>query len=705
MEETAPAPDQVVEAPEQRRTMGSAPTRKQLLLGGGHLAAVWALAFVQPLLDLLGKNPDFFVARGNSSGDILILALGFTFGPPIAMLVLEAIVARFSARAYNWLHLVLLGGIATFFIIQMVSKLFASPTLLILVISVGLAVLFAWAVHRANFLRNVLDILIIAPVVIVALFIFASPAADMIFPGSADSRLAKDPGADRPVVLVIFDELGTSDLMTGEGAIDAGRFPNFARLSREATWYRNQSTTAFFTPKAVPGILTGKLPADDALATAEAQPDNLFTLVGRGRPIHVMEPATALCPPSMCPEVQVRQLRRLKALWSDLKYVEGRLVLPPGLADRLPDVGSNFQGFGQSGDQSGSIDEFFVKGRGGASEPAEYEQFIREIPDSKRGLTMMHLHLPHQPWRYDATGRQYNSTPIEQLSDSTGPWLTDGNGIATAQARMETQTAFADRLVGQLQRTLEKKGLWDDAIVVVTADHGVSFQGGDVPQRMVDGQAMGEVANPPLFIKYPGQEKGRTEDIHSMTLDIVPTIAEALGIKDHYGFDGVPLQSGKVPERPITVKDIKNRETTVEVPEMITQRDAAIKRADRRLGTGPIYTLGPAPDLIGRKVPPVPAGTAGATLDAPAFWDGYDPDQRVIPINVTGTVGDGIAEGTTIAVAVNGRVRGTGNTFEFDGADRFGTLVDPASLKPGHNEIGLYRVEGSRLLPLGGNQG
>ena len=62
-----------------------APTGRQLLLGGGHLAALWALAFVQPLLDLLGNNPDFFVARGNSTGDILILAIGFTLLPPLVL--------------------------------------------------------------------------------------------------------------------------------------------------------------------------------------------------------------------------------------------------------------------------------------------------------------------------------------------------------------------------------------------------------------------------------------------------------------------------------------------------------------------------------------------------------------------------------------------------------------------------------------------
>ena len=36
-----------------------------------HLGALWALAFAQPLLDLLGRNAEFFVARGSTRGDIL----------------------------------------------------------------------------------------------------------------------------------------------------------------------------------------------------------------------------------------------------------------------------------------------------------------------------------------------------------------------------------------------------------------------------------------------------------------------------------------------------------------------------------------------------------------------------------------------------------------------------------------------------------
>jgi hypothetical protein len=48
-----------------------------------HLGGLWALAFAQPLLDLLGRNAEFFVARGSTRGDILLLAFGYALVPPL----------------------------------------------------------------------------------------------------------------------------------------------------------------------------------------------------------------------------------------------------------------------------------------------------------------------------------------------------------------------------------------------------------------------------------------------------------------------------------------------------------------------------------------------------------------------------------------------------------------------------------------------
>ena len=49
-----------------------------------HLGALWALAFVQPLFGLLGDSAEFFVARGNTTFDIVFFALGYALVPPLA---------------------------------------------------------------------------------------------------------------------------------------------------------------------------------------------------------------------------------------------------------------------------------------------------------------------------------------------------------------------------------------------------------------------------------------------------------------------------------------------------------------------------------------------------------------------------------------------------------------------------------------------
>ena len=61
------------------------------------LAGLWALAFVQPLFDILGKNAAFFVARDNTAGDILIFAFAFVLVPPL-VLTLLVFLARLIAR-------------------------------------------------------------------------------------------------------------------------------------------------------------------------------------------------------------------------------------------------------------------------------------------------------------------------------------------------------------------------------------------------------------------------------------------------------------------------------------------------------------------------------------------------------------------------------------------------------------------------------
>lgn len=697
--------------------MKEAPTRRQWLLGGGHLAALWAITFVQPLLDLLGKNPDFFVARGNTATDVLILSIGFMFLPPLVMLAVEWVAKKIRPEVYYTVHLLFFWAIATFLFIQIQSNFYEKPTILLGLMSLLLGGLLAVAVYRFVFLKNLMDILIVAPLVILLLFIFASKSTQVIFPKEEKASIGASTKATTPVVWVIFDELGTDSLMTRNGEIDGRRFPSFKTMEKESTWYPNETTTSYFTPTAVPGLLTGNRPGEDLLPTAADQPNNIFALLADSYKFHVEELITGICPESICPNVKgsADRTNRLKALFSDLKYVEGRLVLPPRIAATLPDVSQNFEGFGA--DASGSngygsdvkpprkIDKLLVKQNNGQPKVNyDYPGFIRQIPLSDSSMTVMHILQPHSPWKFDVKGEQYNESPVDSLSEGTNKWLVGENGLAYTQQRHLVQTGYADTLLGKIISRIKKHDAWDKSMVIVTADHGVSFQGHGVPKRRAGLESMGEVANPPLFIKYPGQKKGTIDPAHSMTLDVVPTIAKELDVKGMYETEGVPLQDGDPPDREITVAGVDGPDFSISIEDLIKQRDEAVALKARRQGTGPLYTLGPVPGLIGKPAPPVPEGADVATLDSPEKWDAYSPGSGGrVPMNVTGELA-GLPSGTTIAVGVNGKIRGTGRSFAFEGPMRFGTLVDPATLVEGRNEITVYKVgPDNSLTPLGSN--
>ncbi len=104
-----------------------------------------------------------------------------------------------------------------------------------------------------------------------------------------------------PVVVILFDELSGLILMDSDHHVNRRRFPAFAQLERDGTWYRNANTVADFTDRAVPAILTGEFPDKGAAPIAADHPESLFTLLGGKYSFDVTEPVTDVCPQRLCP--------------------------------------------------------------------------------------------------------------------------------------------------------------------------------------------------------------------------------------------------------------------------------------------------------------------------------------------------------------------------------------------------------------------
>src|SRR5215218_1507733 len=229
---------------------------------GAQLLAASGFALAQPLFDLLGKNAEFFAVRGSTPTDIVLFALVVTFGPALLLLAVELLVALVSEAAAQVLHLVFLGAV---FGVQALKRSGVDGTNVLIAGSVlvgaGIAVV-AWRWRAA---RSFLTVLGAAPLVFLALFLFDSPTSKLVISNGDAQAAAIRVRATTPVVFLLFDEFPVIDLQQRDGAIDAQRFPNFAKLAAGSTWFRNTTTLSASTTVAVPAILTGQKPKKGAL--------------------------------------------------------------------------------------------------------------------------------------------------------------------------------------------------------------------------------------------------------------------------------------------------------------------------------------------------------------------------------------------------------------------------------------------------------
>jgi hypothetical protein len=542
-----------------------------------------------------------------------------------------------------------------------------------------------------------------APLVFLALFLLFSDVSSLVFPGSADVRAAHV-RATAPVVLVIFDELPVHSLMDADGRVDAALYPNFARLARDATWYRDTASVDQDTPYAVPAILDGRLPRQDRLPVAADHAQNIFSLLGNRYELHVREDATALCAPSLCGDAGRPGFRaRLRGLVDDLSLVYAHQVLPDDLERELPSVTETWGNFDEGADTGPAVAdtrltrretkrERFVRLHGNLAQgrPGRFEDFVNGIEGGRTPrLHMIHALLPHVPFQYLPSGRFYRRSPKEALPGLEG---RPGYGIPfvveQAYQRHLLQLQATDRLLGLLLGRLHEVGIYDRAVVAVVADHGISFRLGH-DRRLVRRENVQEIAPVPFFIKAPGQRRGRISDRPLQTIDVLPTIADMLATPIPWPIDGRSALERRRRSRPREIIAKKFKSTyPVDTPSLESAKRAALARKLRLFGAG-VHRFGPRPYLIGRRVP-------GGGRDVEV-----DPASGFVPAHVAGTIPDGRrGGGRTVAIAINGRVAATGLTFTLEGADgeQYSVVVPERALRRGHNRIQVLVVERGRLV-------
>ncbi|MCI0604243.1 sulfatase-like hydrolase/transferase [bacterium] len=141
---------------------------------------------------------------------------------------------------------------------------------------------------------------------------------------------------------------------------------------------------------------------------------------------------------------------------------------------------------------------------------------------------------------------KYNGT-INGRNFHLNPKIKTGmkqRDLAHILALYDGEIAYTDFHIGELITTLKRLNVFDDSLIIFTADHGDEFleHGGKGHRRTL----YDEVLRVPLIIKFPsGAEfaKGKVVDTPASILDIMPTILKYLGLKVPIESDGDELLS------------------------------------------------------------------------------------------------------------------------------------------------------------------
>jgi hypothetical protein len=469
----------------------------------------------------------------------------------------------------------------------------------------------------------------------------------------------RGPARPKAIVMVVFDELPLTSLIGRGGVIDAERYPAFAGLARDATWYRGATAVHDSTALAVPAILDGRYPRPGEDSDVYSHPANLFTLLERRYQVNASEEASGLCPTSLCEP------------------------------------------------EDGTTDSHLSSGK-----PERFHRFVSSIhPASLPTLWFKHVLLPHVPWQFYPSGRRYRRNapePIPGLNGELGfgvPWL-----VKVSYQRHLLQVGFANRLLGELVGRLKRLDMYDDAMIVVVADHGIGFHVG-VERRTVTPHNVQDLLPVPLLVKLPGQVRGDVVDRHVETIDVLPTILEVAGTPVPSRLDGrslidpvaSPARRVRVFHRVGTELNTIGGEYVFDVDALERRRKAAVRRKLALFGSGggrapsALFRIGPHSELVGRRIDEIPhlPGVGSAYIHQATELQEVDPASGFVPGQITGQVAYGRpGGGRDIAVVIGGRVAATGATFSLAGysAESFEVIVPERALRRGANEARVYEI-------------
>jgi arylsulfatase A-like enzyme len=165
---------------------------------------------------------------------------------------------------------------------------------------------------------------------------------------------------------------------------------------------------------------------------------------------------------------------------------------------------------------------------------------LRDASPDRPFLLWLHYVNPHAPYEppfpWDAAFLDAEASQGEDLRPVDGfhggvpkQWAVAGKPLGWYVAQYDGEIAAVDAEVGRLLDALDASAVRDRTLVVITSDHGESL--GEHEYYFDHGEDLFDPSvRIPLIVAGPGIEAGRRSDVLATTLDLVPTVLDAVKV-------------------------------------------------------------------------------------------------------------------------------------------------------------------------------
>lgn len=700
------------------RSTEPSPPNSTLFQSFAHCFALTGLGIAQPLYDLFARNPTFFVVHRAPPIAIIGLVAMISIGVPALLIAIPLALRALHPRRGWYVQLGLFGLLAAITAAPLLTRVGSLSAAPFVVIACILGVAFARAYQRVSVVRFLLSVLSLVAVAFPIWFLFFTAIARLVFTQSSELAKTAQITNPVPVVFILFDEFNPTVLLDETRSIDSVRFPNFSALADHSWWFPNANTNFPSTEKAVPSLLTGKLPpASQGVSPSLVDyPQNLFTLLAPHYRLNVVEALTHMSPqetesdtPAAAAAVQTASLA------SDTAVAFLHIITPRGLRQRLPPVDTQWGGFERESRRdaeaphSGQVWETEF---GFDPKSPRFARFLTRMgAGDSVTLDFLHVLVPHVPYTHLASSPTYyrgsNGLLPEGTTSDTAGWSDQEPLIDVAYLQYIQQVGYVDGLLGSIFDLLRARGAYERSLIIVTGDHGVSFHP-NLQRRRLQTENVNDILKVPLFIKLPFQTAPAISERVVDSTDLLPTIADVIDAEIPWAVDGHSMFDPSVPSRShVEVPGVGTYPASELVP--FQRLDWQLTRFGSRTPLHELSQKGPYPALIGRTLAELEA--AGMLAEAtemsfesdllPLFSE-VDLESGVLPALFTAHLnGANLSTPISLALLLNDRVWATTTSSKWaNKSGYFATLFPAGAFVNGTNRLKVYLVDEAGGSPL-----